>query len=168
MPAAVSRPRRVRREEVIGKPFGTGSRTDRAGTAVRRAPAHRDQLRRLHCWFACPLQAHSWILVPFPVAWPLASTHNPDCTPVIAPFVFTFHCWLAWPLQSQMITWVPLFRPCPDASRHLFPESTSLLSDVYVQRWLDWPLQSYNCTWAPFVSDPFGRPPHRPDGGPTI
>src|SRR6185503_5783118 len=75
----------------------------------------------LHCWLVPPLQAHRTIFVPFAVAAPVASTHNPDCTPVIVPLALTFHCWLAWPLQSQMITRVPLVRPWPFASRHLVP-----------------------------------------------
>ena len=53
------------------------------------------QLRRLHCWLLPPLQVQMMIFVPFAVAAPLASTHLPDCTPVMVPLELTFHCWLA-------------------------------------------------------------------------
>src|SRR3954454_21155561 len=76
------------------------------------------QLRRLHCWFAPPLHDQRMIFVPFAVAALLASTHSPDCVPVMVPLELRFHCWLACPLQSQMITAVPLLVPCPLASRH--------------------------------------------------
>src|SRR5690242_15476982 len=96
-----------------------------------RAP-YAGQLRRLHCWLLWPLQDQRIIFVPFAVPAPLASTHNPDWTPVMVPLELTFHCWLVWPLQSQMLTWVPLLVPRPDASRHLLPYTMSCLLDVYV------------------------------------
>src|SRR6185312_13891219 len=106
---------------------------------------------KVHCWLLWPLQDQRMSFVPFAVAAPLASRHNPDCTPVMVPLALTFHCWLAWPLQSQMITAVPLVVPCPFASRHLLPYTCSCRPDVRVHRWLAWPPQSHSCTWVPLV-----------------
>ena len=73
------------------------------------------------------------IFVPFAVPAPLASTHSPDCTPVIVPFEFTFHCWLARPLHDHTITCVPLPVPAPLASRHMSPTACNCLPAVKVQ-----------------------------------
>src|SRR5512142_3115754 len=108
------------------------------------------------------------IFVPLAVPCPLASTHRPDCTPVIVPLELRFHCWLVWPLQSQMMTAVPLVVPRPLASRHLLPYTVSCLLEVDVQSWLVPPQQSYSWTWVPLVVDAFGTSAHRPDCPPTI
>src|SRR3954451_9678642 len=109
------------------------------------------------------------IFVPLAVPAPYASTHSPDCTPVIVPFEFMFHCWFAWPLQSQMITWVPLDVPRPYASRHLLPLYTvNCLLAVYVQRWPVALPQSNNWTWVPLVVVELGMSRQRPDWPPTI
>jgi hypothetical protein len=75
------------------------------------APNGVGQVRRLHCWLAPPLHDQRTSFVPLAVAAPVASRHNPDCTPVIVPLAFTVYCWLACPLQSQMMTAVPLLVP---------------------------------------------------------
>src|ERR1043165_640344 len=84
----------------------------------------------VHCWLLWPLHDQRMVFVPFAVAAPLASTHSPDCTPVMVPLVLRFHCWLVCPLQSQMITWVPLVVPLPLASRHLLPYTCNCLLEV--------------------------------------
>src|SRR5919197_3468552 len=109
------------------------------------------QARRLPCWLAPPLQDHRMITVPLAVPAPLASRHNPDCTPVMVPLALTFHCWLVWPLQSQMMAAVPLVVPCPLASRHLLPYTCSCLLGGYVQDWLFWPVQSHSWTCVPLL-----------------
>src|SRR4051794_11682893 len=107
-------------------------------------------------------------LVPLAEVAPLASRHNPDCTPVMVPPALRSHCWLDWPLQSQMTTGVPLVVPRPDASRHLPPYPVSCLPVVQVQDWLAAPEQSYNCTWTPLVVDEPGTSTQRPDWPPTM
>src|SRR3954468_10522379 len=102
----------------------------------------------VHRWLAWPLQDQRMISVPLAVPAPLASTHNPDCTPVTVPSALTFHCWLVWPLQSQMMTLVPLAVPYPLASRHLPPSTVSCLP-LTVQSWPSRPLQSNSCVWVP-------------------
>src|SRR5688572_3608193 len=55
---------------------------------------HGGQLRKLHRWFAPPLQSQRMVLVPLAVPAPLASRHRPDWTPEMVPLALTFHCWL--------------------------------------------------------------------------
>lgn len=50
------------------------------------------QFCRLQCWFAPPVQLHSWTFVPLAVPWPLASRQSPDCAALIVPSGLTFHC----------------------------------------------------------------------------
>src|SRR3954449_6726364 len=107
------------------------------------------------------------IFVPFVVAAPFASTHNPDCTPAMLPLLLRFHCWLVCPLQSQMMTAVPLVVPRPLASRHLPPNTVSCLLAVYVHRCPDPPWQSKSCSCVPLVVLAFGTSRHRPDCWPT-
>src|SRR5205085_10639238 len=114
-----------------------------------------------------PLQDQRMIFVPLAVAAPLASTHRPDCTPVMVPLELRFHCWLVWPLQSQMITVVPLVVPRPLASRHLLPYTCSCWLDVYVHCWPVAVPQSHSCSWVPLVVRELGTSRHRPDGPPT-
>jgi hypothetical protein len=66
-----------------------------AGGHRHRRPNGVCQLRRLHCWLPPPLHDQRTSFVPLAVPAPVASRHNPDCTPATVPFAFTVHCWLA-------------------------------------------------------------------------
>lgn len=102
-----------------GKRTATFGRYVAAMRSVFEGRAPVCQFARRQCWFAPPVQLHSWTFVPLAVPWPLASRQRPDCTAVIVPSELMFHCWSACPLQSQIAAGVPL--PWPEAPRHLLP-----------------------------------------------
>src|SRR4051812_40549895 len=106
--------------------------------------------------------------VPFAVAAPLASRHNPDCTPVTVPFELRFHCWLVCPLQSQMMTGVPLAVPWPEGSRLLLRYTFNCLLGGDVQSWLGPLVQSSSWTWVPLAVEASGPPAPRPGCPPTF